>query len=608
MPIDIFEAEKINFNSSKKQPIDIFEAEKIPIQQKKLPIESFFSKVNTKDAEKEFSRLSGQALKELPYVAQGAINEPGKMANVILPKGMQIPKLNIANKLSTGISPEENKIAEELGGLFGMGLPRAGAKLGYESLTKGGKFGPKLKQFIESSPMVNSLLGAGGRGAELGLYQAAEHPENSLEQGLLGAGAGTGLSLATNALFNPYVRQLAALGAGGALGYSVDHPIYGLAAGAALPGLPKLLGLQSKDAIAQEMIKHVNPREAQRAMEANRALGTETVTPGQAIGSPTIQGLEGEIQRTVEGKLLGEKFAKKQLDEQKNSLNRMMESIYKPTEESENAISNAYKKSEKYIIKQPIINKLKDDLVIKEAFDRLPSNNALFQGIGNLPEGNAKYLDRVKYQLDDMYQSAISGGRNREAKQILESKNNFLKTVDKLNPEYKKARELAQPQQVRKSIEEKFNKNQEEFTAKNFYSKFLNNPRTYSDILKQTKNFPEARDMIVNMRRGWKEFSNPKKGSSSAEQAKTAISQSRNFGDFVHNFLKDISGARGDIKRLEFIYGPNWDKSFDRISKIKDARQRQKELISIIGQYGLAYGLNQNQIDNVVNLMTEDNK
>jgi len=240
--------------------------------------------------------------------------------------------------------------------------------------------------------------------------------------------------------------------------------------------------------------------------------------------------------------------------------------------------------------------------VMRTAVEKVQMNPAF----ENIPPNNYQFL----HEVDRTMQRMIDGAKVNDpstAYVYSKYKDMFNKFLKNNNPAYEAANKAAQPKIVRRNIEEKLNKESDDYTAKNFYSKFLNSRKSYQSILQDTRNFPEARKMITDMRSAWKNLSNMKTTSQSESQAKTALDHARNFGNYIVTMIKNMSGSKGDIRRLNFIYSNDWEKGFAKLSDIKNENQRIKEMIHYVSKTAAAAGLSSNQIDNLVHMINDEN-
>lgn len=551
---------------------------------------------NTKERQKQINEeLSHNFNQAVLGGAQGILNIPSGTAEIFNPTSHKIPRFNFA----------PNTEASQIGQTI---APFVGPQ-GVETIAlKGLSYAPKainalkrLTSLARSKPITNALLQGGKTASELGYINALEHPDHAttefLKGGALGAGIGA-LSPAITSTF-PLISPLAKAGIGGLIGAQFGHPYAGAAAGLGLP-IRSFLGLEPSNKIAGEMLGPLTSKDVMKSVSANRRLGT-AVTPAEASDNYPLAGKEGALKRTTEGGQTGFRLEELEKNKQTNAINSMLDKIYKPSKENINKINSLYNQAYKYNIKPGIVESIKDNSVMEHAFNSVKSN-PVFK---NIPENNYEFLAEVDRTLQRMYEGERINNPS-SAYVIKENKkafNNFLKQNNKM---YNKATEEAQPKIVREKIESKLNKESEDLTAKNFYSKLLNSRKSYRDLLHDTKNFPESQKMIKDMRSGWKNLANMKTTSQSEAQAKTALDHARNIANFLMTTIKNTAGAKADIKRLKFIYSPDWEKHFANFSKIKDRNERIKEMSNYILKSGVKVGLTQDKMKNLMHPIMDE--
>lgn len=506
------------------------------VVQKQFPVEQPSKKslfdFDKKQAEQDFSKLSGQVLRESPYVAQGAINEPGKMANVLLPKNMQIPKLNVANKLSPGVSPESAKADEGFGGMLGMGLPRAGVMGGLKALQGLPSIGKVLEHAMKASPILNKLFDVGGRGAEFGLYEAAEHPEQSGTRGALGFGLGAGLS---------------------ALGHGV-------------PAVANKLGFGKQP--GEEAIEGLTYGQVAPAVEASERLGTP-LRPSEASGNPFLAGLEGKYPRTREAAFENVELGMERVGQEKSAINKLLNTIYDKSTAANNKVRDLYQSAYRWNMKPEVVNQLKQDPLISEAFDTVSKDKAWQRKIQGAPESNFAYLDKVRKALGDEESKLIRSGEKSKAKEYTEARNNLSNVMDNASPAYKQARAEAQKSIIRSQLEKKLKTG--EIKGTEFYKKIIKNETKFDDLVRSLDKVPEAQSMLKDMKTAWHSLINVEKPSSASYQSEKALNQARNYLDRTIELWNKLTGKKKNAEAVKFIRSDAW------VKKLKEAQNTGKK-------------------------------
>lgn len=515
-------------------------------------------------------------------MAQSLANYPIEIVNLF--KKNPLSKFDFAPKNQDA---QTGAMAGDLASFFMPGGAVKGVLKGLEYAPMIGRGVNALTKYVEASPFLRGATSVGRGAGEAGLFSATRDPENAGMAGAEGAGIGGATQLATNLLMtqNPIVRMLAKMGLGGLIGQTVGHPYYGALAATGVPQLGRMLGLGGRNAIAQDALEGLNYKDVARATSANERLGT-TVTPGQASGNYVTAGMEGGLKRSPQGAQYAYRQEQSQLRQQGNAINRMLDNIYQPTAVNEATINALYSKANQMSINPNVVEQMKQNPIVSSAFKTVKSDPAFTQ----IPENNYEFLAEVDRQLYRDHQAAL-GTRPNSANAIASVKSSFNNFLKQANPDYDAATRAAQPKMVRQSIENRFNKMEEDMTGKNFYNKFLNTRSSYQNLLKDTKNFPEAQQAIKDMRQGWKYLSNIKTPSQAEAQSKTGLSHARDQLKAVMEAMQRYTGAKNDIKALKYVYTPGWEKDFDRIMQIKDQKMRNRELASYLGKLGIAYGM-----------------
>ena len=514
--------------------------EKAPLEKKKKGLFDF----DVKKAEEEFSKTSGEALKAAPYVLQGAIKEPFKMANVLLPKKHQIPTdYDLAGKVSKGLSPEAIKESESLGGLLGMGLPRAGVMTGLKGLQSLPNIGNVIKKAMEASPILNKLFDFGGRGAEFGLYEAAEHPESQAVSGGLGFGLGAGLS--------------------------------GLTHGA--PAIANKLGLFKKP--GEEALKGIEYSQVAPAVEAGERLG-RPVSPAEALSDPYLGGLQGRYARTQKASQENVRIGKENIQKEKEAINKLLDTIHDKSVTSNNKIRDLYQTAYKWNMKPQVVNQLKSDPLISDAFEAVSKDKAWQRKLEGKPENSFAYLDKVRKELSDQEGKLLRSGEKSKAAEYTDARNSLTDVMDNASPAYKKARVEAQKSIIRSQMEKKLKTG--EIKGTEFYKKFIKNENKFNDLHSSLKNVPEAQKMLSDMKDSWHSLINVEKPSASSYQAEKAISQSRNYLDATLEMWNKLTGKKKNAEAIKFVKGDAWVKQLREAQKTGEKEKVENAINDIM--------------------------
>lgn len=568
-PRDLFAERGINPSSNKS------------IEQKSSPEKRMFN-MTPENYSKFQEVLKTTGSQAQPGFAQGFGNSMIGLAN-LLPK-VNIPKLNFAPNTAS------SKSGEHLGQAASYFVPGAA----FKSIpgVKG-----TLAGIEQSAPMINAVLKNLGAGTEGALFSAAQAPE-----GKRGAEAEKGGATASgvNALFqllgtkNPFINAMARIGLGGGAGYLGAHATgqnpyvgftsgagLGLAAPSALARGAEMIGLRQP---GMETLEHLSEAEARPAFEAANRLKAP-ITPGETTGNPDITAQEARFGRTGEAAAERTRLGREAESAQKGAINDLLDTIVDRStpaaaKASKDKVSNLYKQANTWNLDQNEITQLKNDPVISDAFDAVQKDSAYRRKLQGIPENNFAYLNQVKRALQDMEGKAIKAGENDRAMEFSDARNDLVSKMDTKAPVYKQAREEAQKSIIRNNLQKAMKK--KELRGTDFYNTVLKNETEFNKLVEDLTNVPEAQAKLRDMRLAWKNLVNLKKGNTAAHQAETAIDQSRNWASVLIDMWNHLSGAKRNIKALQFIHGGKWDEGFKHIQEIKDANARNDALVDLM--------------------------
>jgi hypothetical protein len=561
--------------------------------------------------EEKFRKTQEEAVRELPYVAQGAIKEPFKMANVLLPKSAQIPTdYDLAGKISPGLSKEDIKGAESFGGMMGMGAPRAGIMGSLKAAQGIPHIGKVLEQAMKASPILNKLFDVGGRGAEFGLYEAAEHPENQLTRGALGFGLGAGLS-------------------------GLGHGIQGVANNFAVQSIMKKIGnVFKKPPIKDEFLEGINPFDNRtwERISANEELGIPA-TIGELTGSPVAGKREGKLSTTAAGGQKMYEDAVASFDKQKDQINKLLTEvsangdiaapeirkaantyIERMEEARANIVKPIYEESyKKKVAPNKIINLENKDPVIKNAIEHVMSSPTYHTDLEGYSKNSIKVLDLAQRRINDQIKSA--GFDTNEARLLSKSRNRLLESMDKYSRNHELARKtysalskpidelkesqlgrianvsdvqlknipkmIFDPQQadikvlqdvkerimavnpeawdqiVRNEIERLVGKGE---GGQKFYKNVLQNKNVFNQLTESLSHKPNVVKKLNNMKKGWDQLIGMETARSAYGKAAQNTDSFRVTTEHIISEFKDAIGDKRGLEKIKYIRSKQFKK------------------------------------------------
>jgi hypothetical protein len=518
---------------------------------------------------------------------QGGLNSAIGMANLL--PNVNIPKANFAP------NTENSHQAQTMANVMSYLGPRGVAKM-----LMGAKNVGKLGQYFAENPFKGLIAGNAGAGAEAGLFSAAHAPEGQKgSEALGGAVTGSGVDLLGRMTRIPFLGQAARAGLGYMIGNQVGHPGYGAAIGVAAPNALRSIFPASKNAIMEEIIGGIDPKDAARVGRAAERQGIR-ISPSEATGNPIQSLIEAEPRKSLPGM---QEHLKQQVgreNEQQNMFKNFLNRIYEPTAVNEANINALYTKAYQGNLSMNTVNALKQDPIMMDAFNSVKRNPAFT----DVPENNYQFLHQVDRTLGRQYRGKVKTDTNT-AYEINQTKKNFNTLLKKENTAYEEAQKTSAPKYQREEIEHKINEDIEggKVTGIDVYNKVLRNYNGYKDLVRSLKNNTEARQSLQDMRVIFKNLSKLPKPNSLGE--KQVSGGSMQWWNNAMNWLKSAAGAKTDVAKIKYINGGTFMKDFDKLQQIKDARKYNKELLNLLGSVGVAYGLSPDSAENFKKAISE---
>lgn len=531
-----------------------------------IPKEEFYGKLQFNPQQEQQIPQDKNLLQKAGGIAQKYINEPVESSGLPAAAGgllqgtanigpglynlgakgaNMLPGMNVEEKKGYNFAPEG--LASTIGEIGSFFVPGAlSGKLSHlESIPSIANAMKKASDIIGTAPSVlQKGLKAGKELGKNALVGAAMSPESQ------GIGA--------------------ALGAGGtALGYGL---------GKSIGKVGEKLGIGSKP--GRETIEGLSYPEVSKSVEAGERLGT-TLRPSEATRNPFIGGMEGKYGRTREAAKQNVEMGIKRTESEKKAINKLLSEIYSPTAANNKKINDLYQSSTRWNLKPEIVNQLKSDPLIKNAINKVSKNPAWKRDLGNLPENNMAYLDRVKRALYDK-EKGLKVLAPSEAKQYADARNNLVKVMDRAVPDYKKARELSELKSTRSDIKKKMK--EEEIGGSSFFNKFIKNDIEYNRINEKLRNRPKAQKMLSDMKDAWHSLINIEKPSSSSYQSEKGFDQARGWINNALEVWSELTGKKKNLEAVKFIRSDKWVKELQNASKSGDKNRLENTLSGIMGK------------------------
>lgn len=509
-------------------------------------------------------------------VGQGLHNAPYNIASLINSKlAAHMPSPDNADYSDIfGQAPQNRNLADKLIQFapdLAMSFALPEANLG------------KVGRTIESIPQAGKYLKTAlGNALSQGTYAAGMSSQDPGTAGLEAAGITAPFSALSKAALvgSPALKTLSrvALGAGGgALGYEGSKSLglgdttSGLVA--ALLGMGSMKGLNPRESA----LKGVEGTNYQEVLDAAKRLNLPYVTPAEASGNPFTGAEQGTIGKTDQGAQMLYDAGQKRAQAEKDSIKGLLTNIYDPyTHEAlKNALYNSVK--EKQIPEQELFKfrgspeiPSSGNEIFKAAESKLLSDPAYAEALKGVPRNSLGYLDMVKRVMGDMIDQTQGKSKYKESL-ITGAQKDLVNTMDKVAPEYKDARALAEREITRGKLEDVFNA--KPMTGSNF-GKFLNNDKKFKELQNNVRNVPGAQDQLNDMKLVFNRLINIPTAKTAETLSRSSMSNDRATSATAIRMLQEIlSGGRYDKARVSLITNPKWS---EELAKLKNISKTDK--------------------------------
>ena len=343
--------------------------------------------------------------------------------------------------------------------------------------------------------------------------------------------------------------------------------------------------------VREDMLKGVKGTDYQDVLNAGERLGVH-VRPSEASGNPYAAGMESAIGKSPQGsQKLYESGQKRSASEEK-SIEDLFGNIFpKKLEEQKNAL---YKMADATEIPQSTLDQFKDNEIFKDALKDVKSESAYREKLKGVPENSVEYLNQIKEAMDDMIEKAPK----KQGRIIRDTKNSLISELDKVSPEYKEARQLAERGIVRREIEDLFNKKDE--TGTNLFKSLLSNKRDYSDLQKKFKRLEEMAttpEQVESMKNAQQQLEDMKlvfgrliptpTARTAAALGRQNAAQEGNLTGTAKQYLhKLLHSDKYDVAAVRLITNPKWADELDKLGEITQKDKLIAAFHNLLGKAG----------------------
>lgn len=457
----------------------------------------------------------------------------------------------------------------------------------------------KVGKAIESIPKVGKYL---ERGAALAAPQAAFSYGMGLENNPEEAAKSAGLTAAITAPFgaagqavrsaSPAVRAAgsgaAAIG-GGALGYQTadafnapDWATIPISLGA---GLLAERGINPKGYSQKKVFEDIEPEQAAEVVNAARRLGLDYVTPAEAVGTPFAGEKQASIGKTAEGSKIKYDAGMQRLKSEEKTITSFLDDIYSGAELTPEKQA-LYKKAMSTQMPNEIGQEfLANDEVIKAASKEVMSKPAYKQALKDVPKDSFEYWNQIKIAMDDMRSGALRQGHDNEARIIKKSKDSMIGVMDQIEPDYARARGLAEREFIRKDLDKVFDK--KPITGRNFY-KALESDEKFGKLRESLSEFPDLQTQLDDMRTVFPRLINPQTGRAAHGLEATSMNKSRGgWKQDLDDAITRSIGRRSDVEAAKLITNPQW---YEMLAKRRGQSESSSALAALLEMLGKGLG------------------
>jgi hypothetical protein len=460
---------------------------------------------------------------------------------------------------------------------------------------------PWLSQAIMKLPAWGKYLNAGlGNAITQGGIAASQSPDNQGKAALEAGAITAPFSALSQGVLSgsPTVRNvsrgLGALGAGGlgyysAKGVNAPEPAADLVGllGAALGGR----GGSTERRVRENMLKGVKGTDYQNVIDAAKRLNLTYVRPGEASGHAFTAATDASVGKSPEGSQLLYKAEQGRTASEENSIENLFGNIFpKKLEEQKNAL---YKKADSIVIPEKDLSELKDNKIYQAAIKEVETDPVHQEALKGSPKNSIKYLNQVKIEMDKMMLGAPEG----KQKTIRATKNELTAISDKVSPDYREARQLAERGIVRGEIEDLFNKKDE--TGMNLFRTLLSNKRDYNNLQKkfkrleetgstpeQVENMKKAQQQLEDMKLVFGRLINTPTARTAASLARQNTAKEGSLTGMTKQYLhKLFHSDKYDVAAVKLITNPKWA---DELSKLGEITKKDKLIAAFHNLLGKA--------------------
>jgi hypothetical protein len=534
------------------------------------------------------NRTDRNILAGLANLGQSVHNLPNNLVSLFSPEmGAKIPRTDIDFAQTFGQPEKEmsdiltQQIAEILPSFFipGATFGKAGKAL---SSVPGGKYA--VAGLGEAVPQT-------AYATMLGLQNS---PEDVGQTAAMTAGLALPLGAASKAIeVGSPALKLAGRGVMGAAGGALGHELGditgvtgGSEGGALLGAVLGGRGINVNKNAQKTVFSDLNPEDARKLVEASRRLGLDFITPGEAIENPFLAGEHARIGKTREGAKDLYAAGKRRVESEEKAIINLFDDIY-----SEGKLA-----PEKIKLYEESLATFVPDEIIGELYSGSKTLEKAVKQLGSKPEyqdlltkknydiNTIGYWNQVKRVLDGMEGKATRKGDNTEASVIRQTNNDLKSALDALDPNYSKARSIAEREFVRKDLSKIFNKSD---LTLNRFNELLKNKEEFEKVRSKLDAFPDVQQKLDDMRLvapRLQNFNPTNKATAALER--TGMSTARNPIDAIRDFFQRNVYGKEDVEAVKLMTDPKWLERLEALGATGGKPKQAEELFNFAQAQG----------------------
>lgn len=303
----------------------------------------------------------------------------------------------------------------------------------------------------------------------------------------------------------------------------------------------------------------------QESMDAARRLNIEYWTPAEATGSTRESAKQGGIGRTDEGLDRLQERAEARLPSESRAVNDFLNEIYDP-DKLATLKNEKYRSAMQSELPFEFIGRHRNRPTVVKAIQEIKNNPALRQLIeeevgapfDSINPNTFQYWDIVKQAMDELEESSKTkqGKATTSSRVYADTRKEIVKQMDKINPDYKPARRIAERGFVRRNLESYFDSRKKNILT---MAKYLEKDSNKDYLLKKLNDLPIALQKMKDFETLGKTIIPVSKTTRASKAlSETSMSDARNPLEAKKRALQQKYGEAHDVAAVDLMTHPQW--------------------------------------------------